>query len=339
MIEDGDKVTYQFDHAIAPDTVLAGWNGSPISVQAPHRARSSFPALQRRSDRRRRAQNLGTLDLGRDDFWGWRFTPPGQTPLPDEHALFTSSQLSMSADQKSVTLDPPGPNRDDAGTEWLAVGSKMIWTPSTPICSVVPPCHVWEVKTTGEVEAVRTSDGSFRFGRRGLEVAPQRVEPLCARPRALSAGGATSAARSSCVPGCAIAAGTRWAAESSAAPRRVLLPSSLLPAGACTAPPSCPVCARATARARAAVSRSSASSTDFRSGNGAAVRSAASVRRAFEVLAASAHTSRARSSGEIRAPRPAGGGTWPCGCRDSSSAAPRPRCPSRCAASRTVASS
>jgi hypothetical protein len=33
------------------------------------------------------------------------------------------------------------------------VASKMIWTPSTQICSLVAPaCRVWEVKTTGEVE-------------------------------------------------------------------------------------------------------------------------------------------------------------------------------------------
>jgi hypothetical protein len=150
-IEDGDKVTYQFDHAIAPNTVLAGWNGSPISVQA--RIAPDDPS-QRYNDVLTIDQvpNLGTLDLGRDDFWGWRFTPSGQTPLPDEQALFTSSQLSMSADQKSVTLTLQGGN-ETMPDPVLAVSSKMIWTPSTQICSLVAPaCHIWEVKTTGEVE-------------------------------------------------------------------------------------------------------------------------------------------------------------------------------------------
>jgi hypothetical protein len=32
--------------------------------------------------------------------------------------------------------------------------SRMIWTPSSQICSVVgPPCHIWEVKTPAEAEA------------------------------------------------------------------------------------------------------------------------------------------------------------------------------------------
>ena len=150
-IENGDKITYQFDHAITPNTVLAGWNGSPTSVQA--RIAPDHPS-QRYNDVLTidGVPNLGALDLGRDDFWGWRFTPVGQTPLPDEEALFTSSQLSMSADQKSVTLTLQGANETMPGPV-LAVSSKMIWTPSTQICSLVAPaCRVWEVKTTGEVE-------------------------------------------------------------------------------------------------------------------------------------------------------------------------------------------
>jgi hypothetical protein len=152
LIEDGDTVTYQFASAIAPGVVLAGWNGSPISVQA--RVAPDHPS-ERYNDVLTidGVPNLGTLDLGRDDFWGWRFTPPGQVPLGGEHALFTSSELRMSADQKSVTLELQGQTETMPGPIPSLDKSKMIWTPSSQICSLVAPaCHIWEVKTSGEQE-------------------------------------------------------------------------------------------------------------------------------------------------------------------------------------------
>ena len=150
LIEEGDTVTYQFDRAIAPGTVAPGWNGSAMTVTA--RIAPDHPS-QRYNDVLTvdGVPSLGTIDLARDDFWGWRFTPPGQSPLSDEHALFTSSQLSMSADQKSVTLGLQGQTQTMPGPV-AAVERKMIWTPSTSICSIVTPCKLWEVKTPGEQE-------------------------------------------------------------------------------------------------------------------------------------------------------------------------------------------
>jgi hypothetical protein len=152
LIEDGDKVTYQFDHAIAPTVVVPGWNGSPLLVQA--RVSPDHPG-QRYNDVLTidSVPSLGILDLGRDDFWGWRFTPPGGTPLPGEDARFTTSLLTMSGDQKSVTLELDGHTDTMMGPIPSTDKSKMVWTPSSQICSLVSPaCKVWEVKTTGEAE-------------------------------------------------------------------------------------------------------------------------------------------------------------------------------------------
>jgi arylsulfatase A-like enzyme len=151
LIEEGDTVKYQFDRAIAPGVVVPGWDGSPMSVVA--RIAPDHPT-ERYNDVLSidGVGNLGSLDLGRDDFWGWRFTPPGQTPLAGEHALFTSSQLRMSADQKSVTLELQGQTETMPAPIPSFDRSKMIWTPSTSICTVVTPCKIWEVKTSGELE-------------------------------------------------------------------------------------------------------------------------------------------------------------------------------------------
>jgi arylsulfatase A-like enzyme len=188
-MESGDYITYFFDRAILPTTVLSGWDGSPRSVTL--RISPDDP-FQRYHDTLTvvEAPNLGTVDLGSDNFWGWRLGSTSsasalvarssrsrlrsrrrsrkrlvrgiQLRRRSASTAATSTittadigaTMTMAADRQSVRITmnrvPTNPPIPRSPEH-----NTMVWEPPTAICGP-PSCRITE-----SLEGRATTDGEF----------------------------------------------------------------------------------------------------------------------------------------------------------------------------------
>jgi hypothetical protein len=140
-IENGDTLTFNFDHPVDPGTIVDGWDGNfPLStvvrLSPDDPAQSYNDTLDFPS-----APSLGVVDLGQADFWGWRLSPF----VTDN---FDDSDLVLSPDQRSltVTLGSGNPAGQSGG------GGTMVWTAPGAVCSVAPTCRVTESGAPADVD-------------------------------------------------------------------------------------------------------------------------------------------------------------------------------------------